>query len=286
MLNLKERLSESLEHRDMLIKQAQIEIDAAGTSGEADNKSRTIVHDERYIYLHLKQQNVNEVLTYSPDLFLFLADKHLCSYSCRPKKGCRTYVELRCFYGGDARCTPSLGAFAHYYYKSGLPAERFMLSMPKIMAEKRELKLEIDHVDSDCHNHSRWNLAEMSSRENNVKNDIVAKIKPPHYFFPAVTPSGEYRVECGWVVPCVRDGGLCLEGQKRFVLCGDTASFISCLKSFRAYCKTVNKSTMKGYFAGDFETSTCVAEKLIEMDEEEFFRWTVDSEWGHMSAER
>lgn len=276
---LHELMIECLPQWEATIERMMDEIKAAGVDGTPDNDSRTIVHDNKNIYLYFKSSDIFEYATYSPDLYLFLVNTHLCSYRYNEN---RIQVELMYFTNDSeaSRFTPLLGRFLHYYYHSGLAAEQFMMKAPEKLTERRKAGYQIDHANNDKHNHCRWNLSEIPAKANGMgeKGTLVAQIKPPYYCYPIVSEGGEYRVVCGWVQPYAMTAAGVLEGQKMLVKCKDIADLISFLKSFVRHCKKFPKPVSEYYFSGQFENASMIAEYALDMDEDKFFEWKSGSD--------
>ena len=64
-----------------ILQKLQAELDARGHGACVDNNSRMIVHDDRNIYLYLKESGMTEYVSYTPELYYLLASPRFCSFS-------------------------------------------------------------------------------------------------------------------------------------------------------------------------------------------------------------
>lgn len=277
------------------IDEAQKELDEIGKGGVADNTSRSIVHDERNIYVWRKNcahgLGVPLTLDYSPDLFFYLARPDKCSYEIKASSG-RAVIELTAYhrahiYGEvDNRERAPIGQFAYYYYESGLPAEEFEKIFPSIRMKNREEKddnkrVVIDHTNDNHFINNSWNLSATTKILNRKKMQKLLQIKPPYFCFPAVCPDGSYRLMFGNTM---------LPGQNVYVYCPTMDGLIDFLDSVyndEIICKhpelleeystpqylRATYKTDKYYFAGEFETAEREALKLLSMPEDKFIIW-------------
>lgn len=102
---------------------------------------------------------------------------------------------------GNGRREIYLGPFAYNYYVSGMSATEYLLHAVEMRDHLRiDLKLQVDHVDNNSHNHCKWNLKAVSGEQNGAgaKGSLVAQVKWPYYVSPCVHESGEYLVEYGY----------------------------------------------------------------------------------------
>ena len=92
-----------------ILAELQNELEQYHDDSVLDNKSRFIVHDEKYIYLYLKESGALEKASYTPELYHFMARPSCCSYSFDYKKE-RVQVELMSHQKAGKRYKPTLGA--------------------------------------------------------------------------------------------------------------------------------------------------------------------------------
>lgn len=241
-----------------------------------DNDSRLIVHDEKYIYLYLKESGVLEKASYTPELYHFMARPSCCSYSYDYKKD-RVQVELMAHQKSGKRYKPALGAFLQRWYHNKLTVEDFL---NVVSTETSEVS--VDHANADKHNHCHWNLSDVTISQNSRKGTLSYQIKPPYFCYIAVTPNNEYRVFWGYscnVFPLV--------GQ--YWICRDIDSLIDFLGAIMRIEKAPALIKQSGtpkdiwgrepgaYCASEnFPRTAKYVELLLSMDDSEFNVWTVE----------
>lgn len=142
---------------------AQCELAQYQDDSAPENKSRIIIHDDKYIYLFLKASGSKETATYTPDLYHFMARPSCCSYSYDYKRG-RVQIELMTHKRSGNRYKPTLGAFLYAWYQNIQPLDDFLQNVPIITRESS-----IDHANADKHNHCDWNLSRVSVSQNSKK---------------------------------------------------------------------------------------------------------------------
>lgn len=262
-----------------ILDEQQKELDEIGKGGVVDNTSRTILHDDRYIYLHLKAKDVDVYADYSPDLYSFLARPHCCSYNV----GAKGYVQIELMEHrrNGKSFSPILSRFLYYYKEIGMDAETFAGEFKDINERSIQNEIQIDHACNNIHINCGWNLSAVRQSANGAKTNLIAQIKPPYYCLPVVTRSGEYRVEYGIIN--------FEEGEFHHVLCRNIEDLISFLRSLIGAHS--NEYIMKKYgspaeryahdkhalfFANSFDTMTRTADRLLAMDEENFMIWNSD----------
>lgn len=241
-----------------------------------DNDSRLIIHDEKCIYLYLKESGTLEKASYTPELYHFMSRPSCCSYSYDYKKD-RVQVELMAHQKIGRRYKPTLGAFLQRWYCNQQPIEEFL---KKVVSDTA--KMSVDHANADKHNHCCWNLSDVTERQNSQKGTLSYQIKPPYYCYIAVTPCGEYRVLWGYF-----DGFLHSEDQ--YWLCQDMDALIDLLRSImrieRAPVWVKKRGTPKdiwkrepGAFCAseDFPKTAQRVEWLLSLDDSDFAVWTVN----------
>lgn len=257
----------------------QQELDEIGKGGSANNKSRAIIHDNRYILLYMKESNLFEYLDYTPELYSFITRPSCCSFKVSRDE--RVQIELMQHTRKGDRNSPFFYRFLYYYYSMGMEVEQFAKEFPDINERSKQSKIEIDHACDNVHINCRWNLSAVPSIENNHKSDLTAQIKPPYSCVPVVTREGEYRVIYGiidtewW--------------ERHFILCKDMVSLIDFLRKFRNAepCESIMKKygspaeryahdNHAPFFASNFATVSRTADILLSMSEERFTVWNND----------
>lgn len=192
-----------------ILQKLQAELDARGHGACVDNNSRMIVHDDRNIYLYLKESGMTEYVSYTPELYYLLASPRFCSFSYKYEMG-RAMVELMPYYKSGRRYKRHLGTVLLQWYKHGNTAEQFINAYPTL----DKAKLTADHINSDIHNHCVWNMDEVPTTANSQKSDLAARIKPPYFCYAAITPESIYRVCFGYRTDF-------FHGQELYLSCDD-----------------------------------------------------------------
>jgi hypothetical protein len=259
-----------------ILAELQNELEQYHDDSVLDNKSRFIVHDEKYIYLYLKESGALEKASYTPELYHFMARPSCCSYSFDYKKE-RVQVELMSHQKAGKRYKPTLGAFLQRWYGNQQPIEEFLKAVVNETAQ-----MSVDHANADKHNHCCWNLSTVSASQNSQKSTLSSQIKPPYFCYIAVTPSGEYRVLWGY-----SDGFAHLEQQ--YWICRDMDSLIDLLGAIMRIKKApvwlkqsgtpkdIWKRDPGTYCASeDFEKTAHCVERLLSLDDSDFGVWTVN----------
>lgn len=267
----------------IILSNMQSELDSWGGRACADNASRLIVHDERTIYLFLKQSRQVEYASYTPETYYFMASPHYCSYFYDYKAG-RAKVELMPHYNVHKRYKHNIATVMLQWYKQGLSADEFVRVFPYIVQELKDSKQTADHINSDTHNHCAWNLDQITSTANSQKSDYAARIKPPYYCYSALTEAGIYRICFGYKKP------LRFWGQELCIQCETPELFLDFLKKVMSMKKPaawvrkygtpaeIYKSEPKSVYASqDFAKADKYAEKLLSMEEDQFQNWTSDT---------
>ena len=68
------------------------------------------------------------------------------------------------------------------YYDSDLTANNYIEKIKALKAYKKSNNLSIEHLDSDFHNHRKYNIALVQGSLNSVKNDKISRIVEPYCF--------------------------------------------------------------------------------------------------------
>lgn len=277
---------------ERLVEQNQKELDEAGRGGEARRKSRTIIHDGKFIYLYQNNYGKEDYLIYSPKLYHYLAIPSKCTF--RVNTGGRTQVEFL-EHGYSALLYRFIYYFNEYCEKAGMKIDQFVSEFKAISNKAFSSGIEVDHANDDKDNNCYWNLSLMKSGENGRKNRLLANIKPPYYCFIVAMPDGDYRIEFGYIAPHKEVAGII--GQKWFIHCQAPGKLIDFLRKIFTEFVSVDQlpphladwgnpqyiratyKDQKYYFAGNFETTARVAERLLAMDAEQFIEWDGNMKW-------
>lgn len=277
-LNLKDPVLAGKEFFDNCVERLQAKY-ANDENVTIQTKSRTILHDENYIYLFLHSENIAAYMTYSDDFFRFLSNKHLCSYSVNTRK--HIQIELMQYrYSGLPTFAPMLSRFCYYYYNMGHSAQCLADHFRDISERNREY--DIDHVNSNKYINTRWNLASLPSVENARKGTLAERIKPPYIMYPYVMEDGTYRVAYGYAAPSEQ----LLAIWVHYIKCQDNTALCEFIKTFlnceRLPEEVANFGTPKeryvqnkkaAYGADDFVMAAQVWDKVSALDDSKLQVW-------------
>lgn len=205
----------------------------------------------------------------------------------RKKKGRRVTAQF--LDASGCRHIVKLSRLAHFYYQGMITESNFRVNLHPL---DKLFRLDIDHLNSDKHNNTKWNLSSMAGHKNQKeKSDLLARLKPPYYCFPVSLPNGGYRMEIGFVTGW-------MDGQSFVVECANINSLISCVRSFldlekkpawvlpashpiepqgtptEAYRR--NKKAV--WRSRDFKKAAETAERLLRWDGE-IIRWKDGDSW-------
>lgn len=101
---------------------------------------------------------------------------------------------LMCHIKGHFGFTVADLAYLAYY--DDLTVDNYIEKLAKLKQYKKDKGLSIEHLDSNFHNHRKYNIALVAEGLNSKKNDKVLHIKEP-YFFTAVMSGGKYKIVVG-----------------------------------------------------------------------------------------
>ena len=246
---------------------------------ETDSRKITLVADGRYIKLELKAYNVTEYLSNVPGMLQIIGKPNNMGFLYNGER-----VQAQLYHptmGNGAK--PYLSTIAYAVYNMGLNEQNFYELLPKIMAEIKKSKKEIDHLNSDRHNHCKWNLSLVPGSLNGSKHNFAARLKLPYFLYMAVTDNGEYRIMFGYQ-------NYARMGQVLHILCPNIHSLNSFLRSImdikKAPAFMKHYCTPKWFWGLDkkapyaslsFDDAARMAEQLIRMDREKFGIWTTET---------
>lgn len=258
-----------------IIEKLQAELDRRGEYGRVDTKSRLVLHDDENIYIYLRESGVTEYVSYNPELYYLLSCPCYCSYSYDYKQE-RAKVELGVsLYRGHSRNKVNLARMVLLWYEYGQCAEKFVKEFPQI----RKAFGEVDHINSDRHNHCAWNLAEAGESENERKHTIADHIKPPYFCYFAATPNKKFRVCFGYKTAFRWGQQMCMEFDSLSSLTDFLRSVMKMSKAtafVRRYGTPaeVYKADPKAIYAAEsFQAASHYAKQLISMDDNAFMKW-------------
>ena len=251
----------------------------------ADNKSRTVIHDDEVIMVIYKASGKMEYTEYEPELYRILCTPSICTYSYDYKKR-RIMVEIFLKQKSGKRWGGMLGHFINLFRHREEALSDFLHNMPK------RTGFTTDHANDDTGNHCSWNLSRMTARENLLKGRYLSRIKPPYYCYIAVDAENQYRVHFGY-------GNGWHWGQSFYILCETpetlnhflrTAASLKEAPSFLRRWESIFSlwKTDKGaiYAAKNYCQAKKEAEQMLKMRLSDFDRWTLESKLECCRAER
>jgi len=273
---MKLRFTQAIENYELRIAELQQKHDEKNDGVIVSNKSRTILHDEKYIYINLHPNTKKgavkanlEYANYTEELFCFLANPSLCSYKTNNKD--RTQIELM---KSPDRYSPLLHRFLYAYYTLNIPVLSLANDARNIL---KQLECDIDHVNSNIFIHCKWNLAGIPEYIHNQKYDLAGRIKPPYYCLPFVMEDGSYRIEYGYIG---------LIGWKKYLICNDAIElnqflrnffelkpFIEMGERFKAPRMLWANNKKEICFSDSFEVCVRAYENIMKLDESKFQYW-------------
>lgn len=284
--NLEKEVLDSLIFWKSLVQQNEAEL--AGTPCYVRTKSRTVVHDEKYIYLFLNSSKTRdltiEYMDYSDEFYRFLTRKDICSFSLNSKG--RMMVSIHRKDHAKPYYVVSLSRICYLYFNESIALNDLVENYHSIARRVFEHIYDVDHVCNDTHNHCRWNLSKILRTQNGRggKSDLVAHIKPPYICIPVIDSDGHYRIQFGHIAPQLAPPTLKI--SKLNFLCKNTDSFIDflqhvtklknvpeSLKRFGAPLDVYKKRPKALYFTGEFENTSRAAETLLALEEKDFIIW-------------
>lgn len=212
------------------------------TTSSTDSNTRTIRREGDYLVFVRKvygdAESVSEYMTYHPELEKILMLDCLKPY--REDGYLRSIVTV-----GGANTRFSIYDLALGCYTGRIHYDSYLGDIQKFLDYKRNSGYQIDHADSNQHNHTVNNLSFMTLMENTRKNSIVARFMLPNLLSVAYV-NGKYRVCFGsWmnnsdrvvemttsIVRGFIGGQLNVQsavGAGMAFLCEDAESLIACL---------------------------------------------------------
>ncbi len=297
---LKDLIMQSLDELNQVIAKNQKELDSEGNGGVANNKSRTIIHDERYIYIMLHSgESETDYADYTPDLYSFLTRPQSCTYSVNNRK--RTCIRLKTG-KRKKKIETLLSRFLGLYYCQEQPADKFVEErFRKTNKRYKDKGKVVDHANDNHHIDCKWNLSAIASKfnDNGQKGNLMAQIKPPYFCYIATEfPMQIYRVKFGYISSVIKNGQEILNGEYFYLRCVGISDLIDFLKSlFKRFPILDADNTSlplgkygsplqakkgaggKEYFSQSFDSCAHTADELLAMDKKEFTQWSKDSHW-------
>ena len=85
---------------------------------------------------------------------------------------------------------------AYLAYHDKLTMENYIEKLAELKRYKKDNGLNIEHLDSNFHNHRKYNIALVAEGLNSQKCDKILHIKEP-YFFTVITSGGKYKIVVG-----------------------------------------------------------------------------------------
>lgn len=85
---------------------------------------------------------------------------------------------------------------AYLAYYDNLTMENYIEKLAELKQYKKDNRLNMEHLDSNFHNHRKYNIALVAEGLNSQKCDKILHIKEP-YFFTVVTSGRKYKIVVG-----------------------------------------------------------------------------------------
>lgn len=90
----------------------------------------------------------------------------------------------------------SVADLAYLAYYDDLTMDNYIEKLAELKRYKKDNGLNIEHLDSNFHNHRKYNIALVAEGLNSKKCDKILHIKEP-YFFTVVMSDGKYKIVVG-----------------------------------------------------------------------------------------
>ena len=257
----------------------------------AYTRSRTIKVKGDKIYYWMKKDGQLDVMTYNEDLYKILTDRQLSPF--RDADG-RLRFTLYC--GGGVRYKYRIHDLAFGCYNGLVHYDTLIEDMQRYFNGK--VGLTIDHLDSNCHNNTKYNLSLMESELNKAKGGITYRVKLPNKIVCAFV-DGRYRIEFvnaatnsleSMLNALLADRGIRISIEKtgreataEHYICNTADDFVDCLKwcvSRSAEWAETIKPQRGGYinsqhkcYSDNLETAIAVQERVAALPVEAFQCW-------------
>lgn len=186
---LQELFTESFDRLEQTVSRLQDRY--SGTGVVINNRSRIILHDEKYVYVFMKKHGEFYQCSFGEDMFTFLANPKSCRLTVDGEYQRKLRLELSKDDFSGRRLQPFASRFLYFYNICGLPVREFLTQFERIDRATKLRRVDIDHLNGDHKNNCYWNLAAMPEAENRwVKRDLSSRIKPPYFCFPFAMEDG------------------------------------------------------------------------------------------------
>lgn len=283
---------------------SQLELDEYG-SGVAERDTRLVICDPMHQYIYIVHDKTTpdslvDVLSYTPDLYCFLADRSRCYIQLNPDE--RTQIGLVDFKDMDGRVPYRyLNRFAKLYYDSGQHVNDFVkefFTQNDILTARGK---DVDHVNDDYRNNCCYNLLIMDAKYNRGRKDLIRKIKPPYFCYPVATEDKEILVKFGYYfgdADSINDVDLITASGKAFYIrCEDAAAYKDFAESIHhrfvpvddlpPILKEARTPAIENSLSDDTKYNVCqnieimseMAEELLSRDKEDFDTWQIGRCW-------
>ena len=143
----------------------------------------------KYFSIEILSKGIVEYFSYDEGLYNLLSTPNNFSYSATKLNRIQATFRAE---DGKPFCA-YVGIIANAYREGRLTEKNFRKVLVNILQDTE--KSQVDHLNSDFHNHCRWNLSTMDSGLNIAKYHYTDAFPPPYQVFYAVNPEGEYLIE-------------------------------------------------------------------------------------------
>lgn len=143
----------------------------------------------KYFSIEVVSKGIVEYFSYDDGLYNLLSTPNNFSYSATKQN--RVQATFRTEDGKP--CYAYTGIIANAYREGRLSKDNFRRVLVDILQDAD--KPQLDHLNSDYHNHCNWNLSTMDRSLNIAKSHYTDAFPPPYQVFYAVNSEGEYLIE-------------------------------------------------------------------------------------------
>lgn len=204
----------------------------------AYTRSKTVKVKGDKIYYWLKNDNQLDVMTYNEDLYKILTDRRLS-----PFRDADGRLRFNLVLGRGLFYKYRIHDLAFGCYHGLVHYDTIIEDMQRYFNGK--VGLTIDHLDSNCHNNTKYNLSLMESELNKAKGGITYRVKLPNKIVCAFV-DGRFRIEFinaatnsleSMINALLADRGIQVSIEKtgreataEHYLCNTADDFVNCLK--------------------------------------------------------
>ena len=165
------------------------------------HRNRHIKHSGNCIIIEVVSNDgkcVRDYAEYSPELFEILARPDLCTFWITKSGRIAVTMSTRFTENGTTKQGLLGSVVSAFYHLRPEEPEDFPKMYVKYTAELGEKELQVDHLNSDKHNHFVWSLSVVPASKNKHKWTALEKIKPPYFLHTVAMHDGTYRFCFGY----------------------------------------------------------------------------------------